>query len=251
MKHLINIAAIIISFGIIGFATFSLKTFFSKKQFIKPLILMIIAITLPPLILQIINFICIIFPNYDFSFAFFIVFGFVYILSAIIFLIYIFAKKLPNRKFVLILTSICFIIMNTQGLLYYLSVPYQIYMTYYEEYSSAFNYIEDYKTKNGIFPKNIDQVEGNRIDFPDYIYETFDNGKNYVLHVYKNNHAWTKHSDEISIHVVPYKWVVYEKGNKYWIEIPKNQLKDYIYTSTNKSGSSWIFDYQKYKEKNH
>lgn len=252
MLYLANIIAIVLSLLIMAFA---IKRFVkvlknNENVFWKPLLWMVFALTLPPLLLQGFNLIFMVTENVQLTFSVFAIFFIVYITSIVSFLIYAFIPKLNNRKLILCLTSICFVIMNVQGLLYYKSFNLRTYLTVIREYYTATEFIENYKEKNQVFPLSIDEIKYERQYFPDYFYETFNNQKDFVLHVYRGHRAWTLCSlQKLTMQCVPKKWVLSENGQKHFVDIPEKHLKDFLYSANSEGDFAvWFFDIEKFQD---
>lgn len=54
-------------------------------------------------------------------------------------------------------------------------------------YNPTIKYLEDYKNKNGVYPENISNLKPKSEAFPYYIYETFNERKDFVLSVREND----------------------------------------------------------------
>lgn len=192
-----------------------------EKSFWKPLFLMTGAICLPFIVINFLYYFSIIFTNnitLKSSLNYTLIFGFalIPIISAITFLVYLIFWKLKNRKFILSLTAICFSVMIISTISTLGTLPKVFEYSIKNE--KVFNYLKNYKAKNGVYPQDIDNIETKY----ENLYETFNDGQDFMLHLNNNSVLWT-YCTTNKDNCFPKKWLFNVKEEHKWIDIPEQE----------------------------
>lgn len=227
---LLSILSLCVIIAITTFLVLKVKSCFKSEEnaFWKLLLAMYAAICLPITIFQIIYLIIVYNSALTPNLTMVLNTNFVASLAipAILFIVYLIFWKLKNRKFILLLCTICFLtaIIELNAILGI--IPNIIVNTIKNE--PVFEYLEKYKAVNGVYPQDIKNIKTKYSTN----YKTFNNGSDFAIHFGINRPVWTyctsdTENDE-NCHLE--KWLFNKDGQTQWIAIPEKdryRIKQY------------------------